>query len=87
MQAMLTWVQGMMALGCLRPAALGVHVIVGTMFAAALGAHNVAEYNQLEDRYALARERAFPCFLFSGKPNLIMPLQRIRFPAPTCITR
>ena len=43
-------VQGMLALGSLRPAALAIHVVMAGMFAAALGAHNNSEFSQLEDR-------------------------------------
>ena len=42
--------QGMMALGSMRPLALVTHVVLGAMFAAALGAHNNAEYGDLETR-------------------------------------
>lgn len=42
--------QGLMALGSMRPIALSIHVVMGAMFAAALGAHNNSEYSQLEDR-------------------------------------
>lgn len=39
-----------MALGSMRPVALSIHIVIAAMFAAALGAHNNAEFNQLEDR-------------------------------------
>lgn len=41
----------MLALGSMRPTALAIHIVLAGLFAAALGAHNNAEFNQLEDRF------------------------------------
>jgi hypothetical protein len=42
--------QAMVALGSMRPFLLAVHVVLGAMYAAALGAHNSTEFAQLESR-------------------------------------
>jgi len=38
------------ALGSMRPFLLAVHVVLGSMFAAALGAHDDSEFADLESR-------------------------------------
>ena len=46
--------QGMLALGSMRAGALAFHVVLGAMFAAALGAHNSSEYSELEIQCVLS---------------------------------
>ena len=42
----------MVALGSMRPFLLAAHVVLSSMFAAALGAHNNSEFADLESRSA-----------------------------------
>ena len=48
----------MVALGSMRPFLLAVHVAMGAMFAAALGAHNNSEFAILESRSAPSSREA-----------------------------
>ena len=59
----------MLALSSLRPVALSIHIVLGAMFAAALGSHNNAEFNQLEDR-SVQRLVKLEFNLFSGPPSV-----------------
>lgn len=60
-------VQGMMALGCMRPIALAVHAVLGAMVAAALAANNSSTFADLELRYSYQPQIFWTTLTFACK--------------------